>query len=55
MKQSQKLAGLLLHDAVSLLKQADKRIAELEKENDQLKKDNAIMYKQQTKIQTRGM
>ena len=55
MKQSQKLAGLLLHDAVSLLKRADKRIAELEKENEQLKRDNAIMYKQQIKIQTRGM
>jgi hypothetical protein len=55
MKQSQKVAGLLLHDAVSMLKRSDKRIAELEKENEQLKKDNAILYKQQTKIQTRGM
>jgi hypothetical protein len=55
MKQSQKLAGILLQDSVSMLKQADKRITELEKENERLKRDNAILYKQQIKLQTRGM
>ena len=48
MKQSQKLAGLLLHDAVSLLKQADKRIEQLERENHQLQKELV-------KVKTRGM
>ena len=48
MKQYQKVAGLLLHDAVSLLKQADKRIEQLERENHQLQKELV-------KVKTRGM
>lgn len=46
-------------DEVALLKQTlilkDNEIARLKAENERLKKDNAILHKQNIKIQTKGM